>query len=139
MKTIVILKTSSDKVFKELLAKLALETQKKYCLIQSNIVQKYKGLYPEIEYIPIGNQGFHNVDDDIIMEFRKMEIDTIYIPITKKKAYNFSNVMRVIKHWHFNKIIFYNSETDKYILKKKSYVKQIIYFFYIKLMGVFLR
>lgn len=28
MKTIVILKTSSDKVFEELLAKLALETQK---------------------------------------------------------------------------------------------------------------
>ena len=139
MNNVLILKTASDVVLHKLFEELKNEDSKKYCFIQSSLINKFQKEYVEIEFIDIHQEGFYNISDSVLEEIKKISFAEIYIPTTSPRAINFGNILDLVCNLNYEKIIFFNCNGEKKEIKKKQKWEEKIIKLYILLIQIMYR
>lgn len=132
MKKVLIFKTASDTVMNGLLSTMEDAVCDKYCLIQSSLLSRFKIKYPNFKFIDIQQEGFYDIQQEIIDNIKQIYFNTIYIPVSSVRAINFSNIIEIIGKLNYEQIVFYNCNGEEKVIKKMSklqewIIKQYIY------------
>lgn len=130
-KNILIFKTSTKEIFADLLKLTKEDELTRYCLIQSSSFDEYVNQYPDIIFINIQKESFYELEQRIISEVRNIHFSSIYIPVTPVKAYNFGNIMEIIKNCNYDEIVFFHNRESVKTIKKMPEWKEKIYAFYL--------
>lgn len=139
MNNILIFKTASDVVLKKLFIELKNKEAKKYCLIQSSLINNFQKEYKDVEFIDIQQEGFYNISDNVLEVIQNILFTEIYIPTTGPRAMNFGNILEIVCSLNYKKIIFYNCNGERNIIKKKSQLEEKLIRLYINLINLIYR
>lgn len=127
MENILVIKSSVDYIFQNLLDGIVNENKDVYCLIQSSRKAEYEMKYPWIRFIDCKKEGFYDIPNEVLDELGKRSYKKIYIPTTGLVAHNFGNIVEVIKRLDYERLIFFHSETEQQEIFKMSKWKSLFY------------
>lgn len=131
MASILIFKTASDIVMKQLFEKLQKEKEEKICLIQSSLKNEFQKKYTDICFKDIGKEGFYEIEYSVIQSLKKFNFEAIYIPTTGVRANNFGNIIEICKNFSYKKLVFYNSNGESNVVTKKNCFIELLIKIYI--------
>lgn len=139
MDNILIFKTASDSVLDKLLEELSSKKQRKYCIIQSSLINIYSQKYKDIQFIDIQKEGFYDISRDVLKVIKNISFTEVYIPTTGPRAMNFGNILEIVEQLNYRKIIFYSCNGGKNIINKKSKLEEKMIRLYIYLIHLIYR
>lgn len=120
MDKVLVFKTASDAIMERLFTELQAKECEKICLIQTSLKDIFQKKYPEISFIDIQKEGFYEIKSEVLQPVQKMKLDRIYIPTTGVRATNFGNIMELCNKFCYEELIFYNSNGEESIVRKKG-------------------
>lgn len=120
MEKVLIFKTASDAIMERLFTELQSKECEKICLIQTSLKDIFQKKYPEISFIDIQKEGFYDIPNEVMQPIQETKLDKIYIPTTGVRATNFGNIMELCNKLCYKELIFYNSNGEKNIVRKKG-------------------
>lgn len=120
MEKVLIFKTASDAIMERLFTELQSLQCEKICLIQTSLKDIYQKKYPYILFIDIEKEGFYEIPKEVLLLVQKMKINKIYIPTTGVRAINFGNIIELCNKLCYKELIFYNSNGEESIVRKKG-------------------
>ena len=132
MRKVLAFKTASEAVMDSLLRELRQEYAVT-CCIQTSLIDLYKQKYQDVSFFDIEQEGFYDLSDEVITRLQLENYDSIWIPSTGVRATNFGNIMSICKRLQYQKMIFYNCNGEKNIVKKKSVLQEKIIYLYIRM------
>lgn len=121
MKNILVLKTSSDATINRLFSEL--RECHIDCLIASSEIEKYRNLFPKINFIDIHREGFYDIESELIYEISLKNYDEMYITLSGTVGHNYGNVMELIIQFNCKKNYFYNCNGEKTLIPKYNSIK----------------
>lgn len=130
MGNILVFKTSTDATMKQLFQ--GLKDNDIDCLIQSSQLKRYKVEYPYINFIDIYQEGFYDLNAEVIDRISLKTYDQVYITFSGIKGHNYGNVMEIVSKVNFRKAFFYNCIGDKIEIPRRNIVKETLCRLYIK-------
>lgn len=125
LRKILVLKSSADYTIEKLFEEI--ENNEIDCMIQTSQINKYKKLYPNINFIDIQNEGFYELSESVMQKVRVKTYDDLFITLTGTAAYNFGNVMQIVAQVHSRKMYFYNCEGEKIEIPPVHFLKDFLY------------
>lgn len=133
MTNILILKTATDSILNNLFNDLKEKIEVKYCLIPSSLKDTFQQKYKNINFIDIHEEEFYDVSSLVLDEIKEKNFDEVYIPITNIRPTNYGNILRLINELSFKKIIFYNCNREKKIIRRKRKIEECLIKVYVNL------
>lgn len=133
MQQVLVLKSAIDKVYQDLMDYVDKNYQEVYCLIQSSRKQEYEKKYPHVHFIDCKKEAFYEIPREVLDTVESISYDKIFLPITRVKAYNFGNVMEMIRHVKYKKLVFYYANGEIFEIDKMGKIQSIFYGVCIKL------
>lgn len=119
-KNVLFFKTANDHVFGNMLAHYAQLDANKYCLIQASALARYSRMHQDITFISLGVESYYDVADSVIQQVAVRAYDTIYIPTTAPQAIGFDNVIQLVRHLQYERLVFFHSPSDRHEVKRMS-------------------
>ena len=133
MDKVLVFKTASDAIMERLFTELQSKECEKICLIQTSLKEIFQKKYPEISFIDIKKEGFYDISDEVLQSVEETKLDKIYIPTTGVRATNFGNIMEICNKLCYKELIFYNSNGEESVVKKKGVFIEWLINIYIRL------
>lgn len=133
MEKVLIFKTASDAIMERLFTELQSKECEKICLIQTSLKEIFQKKYPEISFIDIQKEGFYDISDEVLQPVQEMNLKKIYIPTTGVRATNFGNIIELCNKICYKELVFFNSNGEESVVKKKGVFIEWIINIYIRL------
>lgn len=133
MEKVLIFKTASDAIMERLFTELQSKECEKICLIQTSLKEIFQKKYPEISFIDIQKEGFYDIPDEILQPVQEMNLKKIYIPTTGVRATNFGNIIELCNKICYKELVFFNSNGEESVVKKKGVFIEWLINIYIRL------
>ena len=124
MKKILVLKTAEEKVMQKLLLEVK-EKEEMYCLVQSSALDVYKRKYPDFNVLDIAGESFTEQTSEY-HGLKQMKFETIYIPSSTPYFRNFDNVFFMVDRLNYEKMVLYDCNGNKRVMKQKNGLGSIL-------------
>lgn len=125
MKNVLVFKTASDLVMKNLFDELANSDNKVFCFIPSNCMDEYNERYKNVEFLDIKNKIFDEEKIEVSI-LKGVGIDEIYVPSDSPYFRNYEKVFFIIDKLKYHTMILYDCYGNKKYYKAKSKVQKEI-------------
>ncbi|WP_026503800.1 hypothetical protein [Butyrivibrio sp. NC3005] len=132
---ILILKTSVDATFDNLIGDLCNKNHRIICLVPSSHYAKYKTKYSYVKLIDIKNEGFYDLPISVMKKLKNQKFDEVYITLSGVVGHNYGNVISILELLKFKKAFFYNSNGDRIEIPKQNLLFDFLCGFYICLLN----
>ena len=134
--TVLIFKTSTDSTMNMLLEELKDLDCDIDCLIQTSQVERYKALYPNINFIDIQAEGFYDLESDVMDKVSYRKYDQLYVTLSGVVGHNYGNVISIVSKINYKEAFFYNCNGEKITIPSPNLLKDYICRFYIRLLNL---
>lgn len=123
---VLILCTSSDAVMKKLLEELQNFDNNIDCLIQTSQIERYKALYPKVNFIDIQAEGFYDLPSDVMDKVSQNKYEQLYVTLSGVVGHNYGNVMSIVSKIVYKEAFFYNCNGEKITIPSPNFLKDFI-------------
>lgn len=72
------------------------------CLIQTSQVERYKALYPNINFIDIQAEVFYDLASAVMDKVRHIRYEQLYVTLSGIVGHNYGNVMSIVSKIVYN-------------------------------------
>lgn len=124
--TVLIFKTSTDSTMNMLLEELKDSDYDIDCLIQTSQVERYKALYPRVNFIDIQAKGFYDLPSDVMDKVGQRKYDQLYVTLSGVAGHNYGNVMSIVSKIVYKEAFFYNCNGEKITIPSPNFLKDFI-------------
>lgn len=123
---ILIFKTSADSTMNMLLEELNDLDCDIDCLIQTSQIERYKTLYPKVNFIDIQAEGFYNLPSGVMNKVSQNKYEQLYVTLSGVVGHNYGNVMSIVSKIVYKEAFFYNCNGEKITIPSPNFLKDFI-------------